>query len=86
MSRRFRYYLRVRYQECDAQHVVFNARYGAQLGQQDSSTTAGEPPATTASTRPAETLGARGTNQDQAVSRPWDADQGHLTPTTATNV
>jgi len=24
----FRYYLRVRYQECDAQHVVFNARYG----------------------------------------------------------
>jgi hypothetical protein len=28
MSRRFRYYLRVRYQECDAQHVVFNARYG----------------------------------------------------------
>ena len=24
---RFRYYLRVRYQECDAQHVVFNARY-----------------------------------------------------------
>jgi len=28
MSTRFRYYLRVRYQECDAQHVVFNARYG----------------------------------------------------------
>ena len=28
MSQRFRYYLRVRYQECDAQHVVFNARYG----------------------------------------------------------
>ena len=28
MSARFRYYLRVRYQECDAQHVVFNARYG----------------------------------------------------------
>ena len=28
MTRRFRYYLRVRYQECDAQHVVFNARYG----------------------------------------------------------
>jgi acyl-CoA thioester hydrolase len=26
--RPFRYYLRVRYQECDAQHVVFNARYG----------------------------------------------------------
>ena len=24
----FCYYLRVRYQECDAQHVVFNARYG----------------------------------------------------------
>ncbi len=24
----FRYLLRVRYQECDAQHVVFNARYG----------------------------------------------------------
>jgi len=24
----FRYYLRVRYQECDAQGVVFNARYG----------------------------------------------------------
>ena len=28
MSVAFRYYLRVRYQECDAQHVVFNARYG----------------------------------------------------------
>ena len=28
MTRPFRYYLRVRYQECDAQHVVFNARYG----------------------------------------------------------
>ena len=28
MSLRFRYYLRVRYQECDAQQVVFNARYG----------------------------------------------------------
>jgi acyl-CoA thioester hydrolase len=26
-AERFRYYLRVRYQECDAQHVVFNARY-----------------------------------------------------------
>jgi acyl-CoA thioester hydrolase len=26
--RPFRYYLRVRYQECDPQHVVFNARYG----------------------------------------------------------
>ena len=24
----FRYFLRVRYQACDAQHVVFNARYG----------------------------------------------------------
>ena len=24
----FRYYVRVRYQECDAQQVVFNARYG----------------------------------------------------------
>ncbi|MET0193556.1 MAG: thioesterase family protein [Hyphomicrobiaceae bacterium] len=28
MTQRFRYYLRVRYQECDAQKVVFNARYG----------------------------------------------------------
>jgi acyl-CoA thioester hydrolase len=28
MSTRFCYYVRVRYQECDAQHVVFNARYG----------------------------------------------------------
>jgi acyl-CoA thioester hydrolase len=28
MSTPFRYYVRVRYQECDAQHVVFNARYG----------------------------------------------------------
>jgi acyl-CoA thioester hydrolase len=28
MSAPFRYFLRVRYQECDAQHVVFNARYG----------------------------------------------------------
>ena len=27
----FRYYLRVRYQECDAQGVVFNARYGDYL-------------------------------------------------------
>lgn len=27
-SKPFRYYLRVRYQECDAQLVVFNARYG----------------------------------------------------------
>jgi acyl-CoA thioester hydrolase len=27
MSRRFRYYVRVRYQDCDSQHVVFNARY-----------------------------------------------------------
>ena len=24
----FRYFLRVRYQDCDSQHVVFNARYG----------------------------------------------------------
>lgn len=28
MADRFRYYLRVRYGECDAQKVVFNARYG----------------------------------------------------------
>src|SRR5262249_18702156 len=28
MTDRFRYYLRVRYGECDAQKVVFNARYG----------------------------------------------------------
>jgi acyl-CoA thioester hydrolase len=28
MSLPFRYYLRVRYGECDAQKVVFNARYG----------------------------------------------------------
>ena len=28
MTKPFRYYLRVRYQDCDAQHVVFNARYG----------------------------------------------------------
>lgn len=28
MPRPFRYYLRVRYGECDAQKVVFNARYG----------------------------------------------------------
>jgi acyl-CoA thioester hydrolase len=28
MSAPFRLYLRVRYQDCDAQHVVFNARYG----------------------------------------------------------
>ena len=28
MSEAFRYYLRVRYNECDAQKVVFNARYG----------------------------------------------------------
>jgi acyl-CoA thioester hydrolase len=27
MTAPFRYYVRVRYQECDAQHVVFNARY-----------------------------------------------------------
>jgi acyl-CoA thioester hydrolase len=31
MTTRFRYYVRVRYQECDAQHVVFNARYGDYL-------------------------------------------------------
>ncbi|HLW52705.1 MAG TPA: thioesterase family protein [Candidatus Angelobacter sp.] len=28
MNHPFRYYLRVRYHECDAQKVVFNARYG----------------------------------------------------------
>jgi acyl-CoA thioester hydrolase len=28
MSEPFRYYLRVRYGECDAQKVVYNARYG----------------------------------------------------------
>ena len=28
MSQPFRFYLRVRYGECDAQKVVFNARYG----------------------------------------------------------
>lgn len=28
MDQPFRYYLRVRYGECDAQKVVFNARYG----------------------------------------------------------
>ena len=28
MTKPFRYYVRMRYQECDAQHVVFNARYG----------------------------------------------------------
>src|SRR5437899_1762046 len=28
MSQPFRYYLRVRYGECDAQKVVFNSRYG----------------------------------------------------------
>lgn len=28
MTSNFRYYLRVRYAECDAQKVVFNARYG----------------------------------------------------------
>jgi acyl-CoA thioester hydrolase len=27
MTTQFRYYLRVRYQDCDAQHVVFNSRY-----------------------------------------------------------
>jgi acyl-CoA thioester hydrolase len=28
VSAPFRYYFRVRYGECDAQHVVFNAKYG----------------------------------------------------------
>lgn len=28
MTHQFRYFLRVRYSECDAQQVVFNARYG----------------------------------------------------------
>jgi len=28
MAPPFRYYVRVRYQDCDSQHVVFNARYG----------------------------------------------------------
>lgn len=28
MTQHFRYYLRVRYGDCDAQKVVFNARYG----------------------------------------------------------
>lgn len=28
MTEPFTYYLRVRYQDCDSQHVVFNARYG----------------------------------------------------------
>lgn len=28
MTQHFTYYLRVRYQDCDSQHVVFNARYG----------------------------------------------------------
>ena len=27
-ARPFRYYVRVRYQDCDSQHVAFNARYG----------------------------------------------------------
>ncbi len=27
----FRYFVRVRYQDCDSQHVVFNARYGDYL-------------------------------------------------------
>jgi len=31
MPDHFRYYLRVRYAECDAQRVVFNARYGDYL-------------------------------------------------------
>ena len=33
MTTPFRYYLRVRYQECDAQHVVFNSRYGDYIDQ-----------------------------------------------------
>ena len=33
MTAPFHYYLRVRYQECDAQHVVFNARYGDYIDQ-----------------------------------------------------
>ena len=33
MTKPFRYFLRVRYQECDAQHVVFNARYGDYIDQ-----------------------------------------------------
>jgi len=32
VTRDFRYYLRVRYSECDAQKVVFNARYGDYVG------------------------------------------------------
>lgn len=32
MVKDFRYYLRVRYSECDAQKVVFNARYGDYVG------------------------------------------------------
>lgn len=32
MADRFRFYLRVRYSECDAQSVVFNARYGDYVG------------------------------------------------------
>jgi acyl-CoA thioester hydrolase len=28
MDQPFRYYVRVRYQDCDSQHVVFNAHYG----------------------------------------------------------
>src|SRR5216684_5989041 len=31
MDQRYRYYLRVRYGECDAQKVVFNARYADYL-------------------------------------------------------
>lgn len=33
MSKHFCYYMRVRYQECDAQKVVFNARYGDYIDQ-----------------------------------------------------
>lgn len=32
MAKEFCYYLRVRYSECDAQKVVFNARYGDYIG------------------------------------------------------
>ncbi|HBA87604.1 MAG TPA: acyl-CoA thioesterase [Geobacter sp.] len=32
MSRHFRYYLRVRYSECDGQKVVFHARYDDYVG------------------------------------------------------
>ncbi len=32
MTKYFRYYLRVRYSECDGQKVVYNARYGDYVG------------------------------------------------------